>query len=60
MTTQDDLYQQYEKILVEINCEAHKSKERARVILREKLKELRDAAHEELKSIRIIEQRTRR
>jgi len=53
-------YQQYEEALALINEQAHNAKEKARAILREQLKLLRDAAHEELKAIRILEQKTKR
>ena len=58
--TKDELYQQYEETLALIAKQAHEANEKARTALREQLKILRDEAHEELKAIRILEQKTKR
>ena len=58
--TQDELYQRYEEALAKIDKEAHEARENARLTLREQLKTLRDKAHQELKAIRTIEQKTKR
>ena len=56
----DELYQQYEETLNLIDKQAHKAREKARAILQEQLKILRDAVHEELKAIQTLEQKTKR
>ncbi len=54
--TREEAILQYGAALAKID----KAKEEARAILREHLRTLRDTAHEELKAIRDLEQKTRR
>ena len=56
----DEAYQQYEEALAKIDKEVHEAREKARATLREQLKSLREKAHEDLKAIRVIEQKTKR
>ena len=58
--TKDEVYQQYEETLAKIDKLAYEARKEARIALREHLKVLRNTAHEELKAIRTIEQKTRR
>lgn len=58
--TRDEAFLEYEKALADISKQAHEASEKARATLREQLKVLRNQAHEELKAIRTIEQKTRR
>ena len=58
--TRDEAYQQYEETLAKIDKLAHEAREEARTMLRDQLKTLREASHEELKSIRALEQKTKR
>uniref|UniRef100_A0A6H2A5H1 Uncharacterized protein n=1 Tax=viral metagenome TaxID=1070528 RepID=A0A6H2A5H1_9ZZZZ len=58
--TRDEAFQEYEEALAKIDKQSHEAREKARIALRERLKILRDTAHEELKAIRIIEQKTKR
>ena len=56
----DEAFQEYEATLARIDKQARETREAARVKLQERLKALRDAAHEELKAIRAITQKTKR
>jgi len=58
--TRDEAFQEYEEKVSKIDKQAYEAREEARTILREYLKTLCDTAHEELKAIRILEQKTRR
>lgn len=60
MITRDEAFRQYEETLAKISKRAHEAREEARVTLREQLKTLREQAHEELKAIRVLEQKTKR
>ena len=58
-----EVYQHYEEALAKIDNQAQeldKARKSARYIFRVHLKVLRDKAHEELKAIRILEQKTKR
>ena len=59
IATQDEAFQQFEETLARIEKQAHKAREEARVLLREQLKFLRQAHHEELKVIRKLDQKVR-
>ena len=58
--TKEEAYQQYEETLARIDKQLHEVREEARTMLREQLKSLRDTAHEELRAIRKLEQKTKR
>ena len=58
--TRDEAFQRYEEALDRITKQTHEAREGARNTLRVRLKLLRDTAHEELKAIRALEQKTRR
>ncbi len=59
MKTKDEVFQEYAKTIAEIDHKAYEAREEARATLREQLKALRDKAHEELKAIRVVEQKTK-
>ncbi len=54
--TKDEAFQEYEEAIKL----AYEAKEKARATLREQIENLRKAAHEELKALRVIEQKTKR
>ena len=54
--TRDEATREYEEAIAKIDV----ARERARITLRERLKILNEAAHEELKAIRALEQKTKR
>ena len=56
----DEAFLQYEETLARISKQSHEAMELARTTLRRKLKFLRLEAHEELKAIRVLEQKTKR
>ena len=56
----DEAFREYEEALAKIDKQAYEKREEARATLREQLKALRDALHEELKAIRAISQKTKR
>ena len=56
----EEAFKQYEETLAKIDKEARKAREEAKAILHDQLKTLQDIAHEELKAIRKLEQKTRR
>ena len=56
----DEVFQRYEETIAEIDKASYEAHEKARVILREYLKVLRNNAHGELKAIRALEQKTKR
>ena len=56
----DEAYREYEETLARITKQAHEVIEEARTKLRGQLNTLRGKAHEELKSIHILGQRTKR
>ena len=60
MPDKEQIFKEYEEVLAKIAKTAHEESEKARTALREQLKLLRDASHEELKAIRVFEQKTRR
>ncbi|KKN21720.1 hypothetical protein LCGC14_0922600 [marine sediment metagenome] len=55
-----EIYREYQKAIAKINKQAHEAGEEARATLQERLKALRESAHEELKAIRAVSQKTRR
>ena len=59
MMTRDEAFQPYEEALATINEEAQAARDNVRDILREQLKAFREASHEELKAIRVLEQKTK-
>ena len=58
--TKDEAYQQYEETLGLIHKQAQEAREKARMTLHQYMKTLREAAHEELDAIRVIDQKTKR
>ena len=56
----DEVFRQYQERVDTINEQAHNVKEEARTILQEQLKVLQETAHEELKAIRALAQKTKR
>ena len=58
--TRDEAFKEYEKDSARISLQSHRARELARTILRRRLKILRENAHEELKAIRVMEQKTKR
>ena len=57
--TKDEAFQEYEAELARIDQQSREATEEARAKLRKQLEVLRAIAHTELKSIRILEQKTR-
>lgn len=57
--TKDVAYQRYKEALAKINKQACEAREDARATFREQLRVLRNASHEELKAIRVLEQQTK-
>ena len=57
--TREEAYQQYTEAIAKLDKESKEASDKARAELREQLKVLRDASHEELKAIRAISQKTR-
>jgi len=61
--TKEEAFQHYEEALAKIDKQAQeldKARQSARYVFRENLKVLCAQAHEELKAIRVLEQKTRR
>ena len=59
MKTKDEVFQEYAKTIAEIDHQAYEAREAARDVLRGQLKALCDKAHEDLKAIRVVEQKAR-
>ena len=59
MPALEEIFQDYEDELARINNQSRKAREDAKVILHEKLQEIRKAHHNDLKIIRAITQRRR-
>ena len=57
--TKDEAFREYEEALARINMQAHEASDEARATLREQLKALREQSHKELKSIRVLAQKTK-
>ena len=57
--TSEELFQEYEEAIAVIDRQANEAREQAKNTLREKLKALREAAHEELRAIYRIAQKVR-
>jgi len=61
--TRDEAYQEYEEALAKIDQSIsilNKARDKARATLRERLKALREQHHEELKAIRVLDQKAKR
>ena len=58
--TRDEAFQQYKETLAKIDKQLYRAREEARTTLQEQLKTLREASHEELRAIRVLEQKTKR
>jgi len=56
----DEAFKEFEETLAKINKQANEAREEARATFREQLEALREQAHEELRSIRVLEQKTKR
>ena len=57
--TRDEVYLQYKGTMAKIDKQAHEAREKARATLQEQLQALRSKAHEELRAIRAIAQKTK-
>ncbi len=57
--TKDEAFEAYAEALAKLSKQAQEATEQARNTLRARLKALRTEHHEELKAIRVIEQKTR-
>ena len=57
--TRDEAFEAYQETLSKIAEQSSKAMEEAKAILHERLKPLSNAAHEELKAIRTITQKTK-
>ena len=58
--SKEEVFKEYEKALARIDKQAHEAREEARATLQGQLKAIRDELHEELKTVRVISQKTRR
>ena len=58
--TKDEAFKEYEETLDKLNKEHNRAREEARTTLQERLKTLREKAHDDLKVIRALTQKTKR